>query len=159
MIIAGRTLIVVLTVMVIGSLSHGASAQQIEVVWLGHSAFRITSVTGKVIVIDPFLKKNPQTPAKYRDLAALGKVDLILVTHGHGDHVDDLSELARMTGAIVVAQHGLALQLVALGLLDNAKTITMNKGGLSRRSDRASRCTWCPPCYAGRCYAELERLI
>ena len=142
MIIAGRPYRR-LTVMVIGSLSHGASAQQIEVLWLGHSAFRITSVTGKVIVIDPFLKKNPQTPAKYKDLAALGKVDLILVTHGHGDHVDDLSELARMTGALVVAQHGLALQLIGLGLLDNAKTITMNKGELSRRSDRASRCTWC----------------
>jgi L-ascorbate metabolism protein UlaG (beta-lactamase superfamily) len=101
----------------------------IVVLWLGHSTFRITSVTGKVIVIDPFLTKNPRTPAKYKDLAALGKVDLILVTHGHGDHIDDLPELARMTGAIVVAQHGLALQLVALGLLDDAKTITMNKGG------------------------------
>ena len=55
--------------------------------WLGHSAFRITSPTGKVIVIDPFLKTNPRTPAKYKDLAALGKVDLILVTHGHRDHI------------------------------------------------------------------------
>ncbi len=121
--------IVVLTMMVVGSLSHGASAQQIEVLWLGHSAFRITSVTGKVIVIDPFLKQNPRTPAKYKDLAALGKVDLILVTHGHGDHVADLPELARMTGAIVVANHGLALNLIELGILDGAKTIAMNKGG------------------------------
>ena len=64
-----------------------ARAQQIEVLWLGHSTFRITSTTGKVIVIDPFLKKNPRAPAKYKDLAALGKVDLILVTHGHPDHV------------------------------------------------------------------------
>ena len=64
-----------------------AFAQPIEVLWLGHSAFRITSATGKVIVIDPFLKTNPRTPAKYKDLAALGKVDLILVTHGHRDHI------------------------------------------------------------------------
>ena len=62
-------------------------AQQIEVLWLGHSTFRITSATGKVIVIDPFLTTNPRTPAKYKDLAALGKVDLILVTHGHRDHI------------------------------------------------------------------------
>ena len=64
-----------------------ASAQQGEVLWLGHATFRITSPTGKVIVIDPFLKTNPRTPAQYKDLAALGKVDLILVTHGHRDHI------------------------------------------------------------------------
>src|SRR5262244_3507095 len=95
-----------------------AVAQQIEVLWLGHSAFRITSTTGKVIVIDPFLTTNPRTPAKYKDLAALGKVDLILVTHGHRDHVHDLRELAQLTGAIVVANQGLTNNLVALGLLD-----------------------------------------
>ncbi len=64
-----------------------AGAQPVEVLWLGQSATRITTVAGKVIVIDPFLKKNPKTPARYKDLAALGKVDLILLTHGHGDHV------------------------------------------------------------------------
>jgi hypothetical protein len=41
-----------------------ASAQQGEALWLGHATFRITSPGGKVIVIDPFLKKNPRTPAK-----------------------------------------------------------------------------------------------
>jgi L-ascorbate metabolism protein UlaG (beta-lactamase superfamily) len=106
-----------------------AVAQQIEVLWLGHAAFRITSTTGKVIVIDPFLKKNSRTPAKYKDLSALGKVDLILVTHGHGDHVADLGELATLTGATVVANYELANNLVALGVLDGSKTIAMNKGG------------------------------
>jgi L-ascorbate metabolism protein UlaG (beta-lactamase superfamily) len=107
----------------------GAPAQQIEVLWLGHSAFRITSVKGKVIVIDPLLKRNPKTPAKYKDLKALGKVDLILVTHGHGDHVSDLPELAKMTDATVVINFELGNNLVALGLLDGSKTIAMNKGG------------------------------
>src|SRR6266550_8117775 len=106
-----------------------AFAQPIEVLWLGHTAFRITSTTGKVIVIDPFLKKNLRTPAKYRDLSALGKVDLILVTHGHGDHVADLGELASLTGATVVANFELANNLVALGVLEGSKTIAMNKGG------------------------------
>jgi len=106
-----------------------AFAQQVEVLWLGHATFRITSTTGKVIVIDPFLKKNLRTPAKYKDLAALGKVDLILVTHGHGDHVADLGELASLTGATVVANWDLANNLVALGVLDGSKTIAMNKGG------------------------------
>lgn len=106
-----------------------ALAQQVEVLWLGHATFRLTSTTGKVIVIDPFLKQNPRTPQKYKDLAALGKVDLILVTHGHGDHVADLPELAKLTGATVVANYELARNLAALGLLDASKTIAMNKGG------------------------------
>lgn len=106
-----------------------ALAQQVEVLWLGHSTFRITSTTGKVIVIDPFLKLNPRTPAKYKDLAALGKVDLILVTHGHFDHMRDLGELASMTGATVVGNYELALNLVALGVIQESKTIAMNKGG------------------------------
>jgi len=110
-------------------LEAAASAGQMEVLYLGHSTFRITSTTGKVIVIDPFFKRNPRAPAKYKDLEALGKVDLILVTHGHGDHISDLPELAKMTGATVVANFELALNLVSLGFLDGAKTIMMNKGG------------------------------
>jgi L-ascorbate metabolism protein UlaG (beta-lactamase superfamily) len=106
-----------------------AADGQVEVLWLGHSTFRITSVTGKVIVMDPFLKTNPRTPAKYKDLKALGHVDLILVTHGHGDHVNDLGELARMTGAPVVANFELGNNMIAFGILDGSKTIAMNKGG------------------------------
>jgi L-ascorbate metabolism protein UlaG (beta-lactamase superfamily) len=104
-------------------------AQQVELLWLGHATFRFTSPTGKVIVVDPFLKKNPRAPAKYKDLAAIGKVDLILVTHGHTDHIADLSELATLTGAAVVANFELANNLVAFGVLDGSKTIAMNKGG------------------------------
>lgn len=106
-----------------------ASTGQVEVLWLGHSTTRITSVAGKVIVIDPFLVKNPTTPEKYRDLKALGKVDLILVTHGHSDHVRDLPELARMTNATVVANFEYANQLAKIGLIDASKRIAMNKGG------------------------------
>ncbi len=106
-----------------------ASAAEVEVLWLGHSTVRITSVEGKVIVIDPFLTKNPKTPAKYRDLKALGKVDLILVTHGHRDHVIDLKELASLTGATVVAPYGFVMNMVALGVIEGNKAIGMNKGG------------------------------
>lgn len=110
--------------------SSAARAEQVEVLWLGHSTFRITSPTGKVIVIDPFLTTNPRTPSKYKDLAALGKVDLILVTHGHRDHILDLPELAKLTGAIVIANYELANNLVTIGLLDASKvTVGMNKGG------------------------------
>ena len=106
-----------------------AAAAEVEVLWLGHATTRITSTTGKVIVIDPFLKKNPKTPLKYKDLAALGKVDLILVTHGHGDHTKDLGELARLTGATVAGVWELMHNLAALGVIDASKIIAMNKGG------------------------------
>ncbi len=102
---------------------------EVEVLWLGHSTFRITSTTGKVIVIDPYLTKNPRAPMKYKDLNALGKVDLILITHGHPDHIPDLPELAKLTGATVVGNHELVVNLTSLGFLDGAKTIFMNKGG------------------------------
>lgn len=106
-----------------------SAAQQVEVLWLGHSTFRLTSTTGKVIVIDPFLTQNPRTPAKYKDLKALGKVDLILVTHGHQDHILDLRELAAMTAAPVVGPHELVHNAVTLGAVAAGKARPMNKGG------------------------------
>lgn len=113
-----------------GMTTGTAEAAEVEVLWLGHSTTRITSTTGKVILIDPFLKKNPKVPEKYKDLKALGKIDLILITHGHADHVRDLSELAKMTGAKVVGAYGLVHNLSALGLIDKKQTIGMNKGGM-----------------------------
>lgn len=107
----------------------GASAAPIEVLWLGHGTIRIKTVEGETIVIDPFLVKNPSTPVEYRDLEALGPVDLILVTHGHTDHIDDLVELAKLNDAPVVLTWELATQLTTLGLLDAAKIVAMNKGG------------------------------
>ncbi len=56
-------------------------------------------------------------------------MDLILVTHGHGDHTRDLPEVAKTTGATVVANFELANNLVDIGVLDGSKTIPMNKGG------------------------------
>ena len=125
----GKTIFAAVAATVLYLFAGVAGAQQVEVLWLGHATVRLTSTTGKVIVIDPFLKKNPRTPAKYKDLAALGKVDLILVTHGHNDHMGDLAELARLTSATVVANFELSNNLVALGVLDGSKSLAMNKGG------------------------------
>ena len=104
-------------------------AAQIEVLWLGHGVVRITSTTGKVILVDPFIKQNPKMPPQYRDLKALGKVDVILVTHGHSDHVADLEALARLTGATVVANFELSRQYIEMGRLEPRKVVAMNKGG------------------------------
>jgi len=66
-------------------------------------------------------QEKSRAPAKYKDLKAFGKVDLILVTHGHMDHIGDLPELAKLTGATVVANHELARNLVSLGFLDGGR--------------------------------------
>jgi L-ascorbate metabolism protein UlaG (beta-lactamase superfamily) len=107
-----------------------AVAGYVEVLWLGHATVKLTSVEGKVIVIDPFLKKNPKTPKKFKNLKAIGKVDVILLTHGHGDHIADVSELAKLTSAKVVANAALVRQLVAVGALSKNKIIAMNKSGI-----------------------------
>jgi len=102
---------------------------KVEVLWLGQAAVRITSPGGKVIMIDPFLKKNPKTPAKWKDLKALGKVDVILVTHGHFDHTADVGELAKMTGAKVAGGAELVRNMAAYGMVPAKQVIAMNKGG------------------------------
>jgi L-ascorbate metabolism protein UlaG (beta-lactamase superfamily) len=102
---------------------------KIEVLWLGQSATKITTQTGKVIVIDPFLTKNPKTPEQYKNLDALGKVDLILVTHAHGDHLGDGPELAKMNKAPLWGPAGLDQSLVTLGVLPAELAPRMNKGG------------------------------
>ena len=102
---------------------------KVEVLWLGHSAARITTVAGKVILIDPWLTGNPKTPPEYRKLSALGKVDLILVTHGHYDHLGDGPALAREYKAPLWGPAGLDLTLRALGVLPAKLAPLMNKGG------------------------------
>lgn len=106
-----------------------AQAGKVQVQWLGQSAFKITSVGGKVIVIDPYLTANPKTPEAYRKLEALGKVDLILVTHGHLDHFLDAPALAKMNNAPVWAPAGLSQSMQTLGILPVAQANRMNKGG------------------------------
>ena len=117
------------------TLALGACAQaqpmtgKPSVQWLGQSAFKITTVAGKVIVIDPYLTANPKTPEQYKKLESLGKVDLILVTHGHLDHYLDAPALSKLNNAPVWAPAGLAQSMQTLGVLPVALANRMNKGG------------------------------
>ena len=100
-----------------------------ELLWLGQAAWKITTPGGKVIVIDPWITDNPKTPPEHRDLAKLGKVDLILVTHGHGDHVGDVKALAAMTGAKVYGPGGLVETLMDIGWVPANQGVRFGKGG------------------------------
>jgi L-ascorbate metabolism protein UlaG (beta-lactamase superfamily) len=106
-----------------------AQANKIEVHWLGQSTTKITTLTGKVIVIDPFMVNNPKTPPGWKNLDALGKVDVILVTHGHGDHTGDVTELQKRTGATVLGPAGLVSTMVDLGWIPAEKAVRFGKGG------------------------------
>ncbi len=110
-------------------LTLSSPAQAVELQWFGQSAFKITTPGGKVIVIDPFITNNPKTPAPFKNLSKLGKVDLILITHGHGDHIGDLAKLAKMTGAKVALNADMGLTIASLGWVDPKKIIRFNKGG------------------------------
>jgi L-ascorbate metabolism protein UlaG (beta-lactamase superfamily) len=106
-----------------------AQTNKIEVHWLGQATTKITTLTGKVIVIDPFMVNNPKTPVAYKNLDAIGKVDVILVTHGHGDHTGDVAELAKRTGAPVLGPAGLVSTMVDLGWVPAEKAVRFGKGG------------------------------
>ncbi len=90
---------------------------------------RITTVTGKVIVIDPWLTGNPKTPPQYKNLDAIGKIDVILVTHAHGDHLGDAVALAKKNNVPVYAPAGLNQVLVTLGELPPELSIRSSKSG------------------------------
>ena len=108
-------LIAALAALLLGCLGR-AEAQETRVKWFGHAAFSVTTPNGKVLLIDPWLS-NPSNP-EARDgkdpLGSLAKVDYILLTHGHRDHVGDAVAVARKTGAALVCNPELAGNLVRL---------------------------------------------
>jgi L-ascorbate metabolism protein UlaG (beta-lactamase superfamily) len=82
-----------------------------DVRWLGHSAFHISG-GGADVLVDPFLTGNPKAAASADELPA----DVILLTHGHGDHLGDTVAIAKRTGATVVAIVELAAEISGEGV-------------------------------------------
>jgi L-ascorbate metabolism protein UlaG (beta-lactamase superfamily) len=99
--------------------------EKLSITWYGHSAFLLKAPGGKSVLIDPWLD-NPKAPAGAKEIAP---VDVILLTHGHSDHVGNVFEVARRTNATVIAIHEISLYLQERGI---AKAQGMNKGGTMR---------------------------
>jgi L-ascorbate metabolism protein UlaG (beta-lactamase superfamily) len=96
-----------------------------ELTWLGHAAFRLDTSGGKRVYVDPFLNGNPTCPASEVEPE---RCDLILLTHGHDDHVGDTVALAQRFGCPVVAVVELRGWLSTQGLPQNPAHAA-NKGG------------------------------
>lgn len=98
-----------------------------SITWLGHAAFQLVSAEGQVALIDPFLSQSPTSPAGAKQPE---RVDAILLTHAHFDHVGDTIALANKFQCPVVA----AVELC--GLLEpdlpRGTTRPMNLGGTQR---------------------------
>lgn len=96
---------------------------RLAITWLGHSTFLITTPGGKRMLFDPWLANNPACPDAFKKPP---QVDLILASHGHADHIDDLVACARASGAAVVGVYELCDWVERKGIQNTAP---MNKGG------------------------------
>ena len=97
--------------------------------WVGHATFRITTPSGQVVFIDPWLEGNPACPT---ELKKPDRVDTMLITHGHRDHFDDVLPLAKQFQPEIVAIIETGAWLKSKGC---TKVNAMNKGGTVKVGD------------------------
>ncbi|MBA2293618.1 MAG: metal-dependent hydrolase [Actinobacteria bacterium] len=99
--------------------------------WLGHAAFRLDTEAGTRAYVDPFLSENPSCPDSEREPE---RCDLVLLTHGHDDHVGDAVAIGKRFGCPVVAPVELRGWLSGKGLPQESGEAP-NKGGTVRFGD------------------------
>jgi L-ascorbate metabolism protein UlaG (beta-lactamase superfamily) len=101
-----------------------------EILWLSQAGFRIKTPSGKIILIDPWITGGPKTPPQYKnDLAAIGPIDLLLVTHAHVDHIGDAPALAKMNNTKLYGPADMVTPLITLGALPGDLGHRFNKTG------------------------------
>jgi len=101
----------------------------IKLTWLGHATFRIETPGGKTVLVDPWVMGNPSCPESERKVI---KVDVMLCTHGHFDHIGDAVAIARQHNPTVVGIFELCAWMEKKGV----KQISpMNKGGTQKVGD------------------------
>jgi len=91
--------------------------------WLGHSTFKLRTRGAKTLLIDPWVEGNPACP---RDQKTLDAIDVMAITHGHGDHMADAVTLAKKFKPTIICNSEIHLYLQKKGV---AQSSPMNKGG------------------------------
>jgi L-ascorbate metabolism protein UlaG (beta-lactamase superfamily) len=94
----------------------------LAITWLGHGTFQLKLDSGETYLIDPWTRGNPSFPPGFE----IGKLDYMLITHGHFDHVADAVDLARQFKPMVIANYEICSWLESKGVLN---ACGMNKGG------------------------------
>src|SRR5947209_8344481 len=89
-----------------------ASENGVKITWLGHAATRLDTPDGKVILVDPFIAGNPSTPDRAKQL---DRVDLMLISHGHGDNMGEAVELAQRFQPKIIGMNELCKYLTSKG--------------------------------------------
>jgi L-ascorbate metabolism protein UlaG (beta-lactamase superfamily) len=102
-----------------------------RITWLGHATVLVQTAKGTTILIDPFIAQNPKYPKGY---VLPEKIDYVLLTHGHGDHISDAVPVATKHGSTVVAIYELAAYVSSKGVAD---IVGMNVGGTTQLGDVA----------------------
>jgi L-ascorbate metabolism protein UlaG (beta-lactamase superfamily) len=101
----------------------------VKITWLGHATFRIETPEGETVLIDPWVAGNPKCPEKEKNLS---QVDVMLCTHGHGDHIGDAVEIGKKYDPMVVGMPELCGWLASRGV---KRVSGMNKGGTQTVGD------------------------
>jgi L-ascorbate metabolism protein UlaG (beta-lactamase superfamily) len=100
--------LVIACALLVASTAHADNKTTVK--WFGHAAFQITLPSGKAMLIDPWIQ-NPSNPTGKEDVKTVA-ADLILVTHGHFDHLGDAAEIGKRTKAKLVATFDLGNAIV-----------------------------------------------
>jgi L-ascorbate metabolism protein UlaG (beta-lactamase superfamily) len=103
----------VLVSLPVANAASAATSNPTQIRWFGHAAFQVTTPSGKILLIDPWIT-NPSNPSGKEMLAQIEKADFILITHGHSDHVGDAVAIAKKTGAQLVSSVELSTNMVRL---------------------------------------------
>ncbi|HTO90006.1 MAG TPA: metal-dependent hydrolase [Candidatus Sulfotelmatobacter sp.] len=91
--------------------------------WLGHGTFKLRTRGAKTVLVDPWVEGNPACP---RDQKTLDGIDVMAITHGHGDHMSDAVTLAKKFKPSIVCNFEIHLYLQKKGV---SQSLPMNKGG------------------------------
>ena len=96
----------------------------VSIQWFGHATFLLETSSGEKLMIDPWLNDNPSCPPELRNPVEL---DVILITHGHFDHISDAVRIAGQAKPAAVVGAFKACEWLKSKGVEN--TVGMNKGG------------------------------